>query len=179
MHQGTNYRYASWQPVNTVNVTKGTKAPYYGNIAVATFLGDLSNSSTRIANIDLGDLHNTAYAAYVNGKLARIALIQLNEYNHTTANGGSPPPRPEQAFSLELPITNGAKGFGIKRLMANGSDAITGVTFNGYSYNWELEQGKPVLLNNITTGETASVQSNGMVSVSLPWSSAAILDIEY
>src|SRR3982075_1414196 len=32
MHQGTDYRYASWQPVQTNKTTIGTKPPYYGNI---------------------------------------------------------------------------------------------------------------------------------------------------
>src|SRR3954462_11542286 len=41
MHQGTNYRYQSWQPVETSLGTLGTKPPYYGNIAVAAFLGNL------------------------------------------------------------------------------------------------------------------------------------------
>ena len=37
-----NYRYQSWQPVDTNNITSnGTKAPYYGSITVAAFLGRL------------------------------------------------------------------------------------------------------------------------------------------
>ena len=53
MHQGTDYRYASWQPINTNKTTKGTKAPYYGNIAVASMLGDLTKSTVQIKNIPL------------------------------------------------------------------------------------------------------------------------------
>lgn len=41
MHQGTSYRYAAWQPIQTPNATLGTKPPYYGSIAVASMLGDL------------------------------------------------------------------------------------------------------------------------------------------
>ncbi len=99
MHQGTNYRYASWQPIQTVNETLGTKAPYYGNIAVATFLGDLTRGSTQIADIELGDIYKNAYAAYVDGNLARLAVIQMQAYNYTNATG----PRPSETFSFQLP----------------------------------------------------------------------------
>ena len=63
----------------------------------------------------------------------------------------------------------------IQRLLANGSDAITGVTFDGYSYNYELESGKPVLLQNVTRGETVSIGSHGKMSIEVPRSSAAIV----
>ena len=75
MHQGTNYRYASWQPVQTVNETLGTKAPYYGNIMVAAFLGDLMANNVSISDIELGSTYQNAYAAYVNGRLERVAII--------------------------------------------------------------------------------------------------------
>lgn len=54
MHMGTNYRYASWQPVTTDLAAVGTKAPYYGNVAVAAFLGNLRIEPVRVAHLDLG-----------------------------------------------------------------------------------------------------------------------------
>ncbi|KAF4630913.1 hypothetical protein G7Y89_g7220 [Cudoniella acicularis] len=89
MHQGTNFRYQSWQPINTNITTKGTKAPYYGQIVVAAFIGSLSPSTqTQISNIPLQGEREAAYAAYVNGKLARVAVINLQQYNYTV-NGTS------------------------------------------------------------------------------------------
>lgn len=38
----------------------------------------------------------------------------------------------------------------VKRLMANGTDAITGITWDAWSYNWELDEGRPVRLANVT-----------------------------
>ena len=174
-HQGTNYRYASWQPIQTANQTLGTKAPYYGNIAVATFLGDLTKGSTQISDIELGDIYKNAYAAYVDGKLQRIAIIQMHAYNYTNATE----PRPSETFSFQLPQGLGGKQVGVQRLMANGSDAITGIAFDGISYNYELQRGKPVLLTNVTKGEVLQVRTNGRVSVDVPWSSAAILNIQW
>ena len=77
MHQGTSYRYASWQPVQTVNETMGTKAPYYGNITVATFLGDLTKDNVSISDIEQGSIYENVYAAYMDGRLERIAVIQM------------------------------------------------------------------------------------------------------
>ena len=176
MHQGTNYRYASWQPIQTVNETMGTKAPYYGNIAVANFLGDLTDGDTSISDIELGSTYENAYAAYVNNKLERIAVIQMREYNYTGSTGG---PRPSETYSFQLPQDCGVRQVGVQRLMANGSDAITGVTFDGYSYNYELNNGMPVLLNNVTRGETLKVGHGGKLKVEVPWSSAVILNVQW
>lgn len=39
MHQGVDYRYASWQPISTNRTTIGTKPPYHGQVVTAAFLG--------------------------------------------------------------------------------------------------------------------------------------------
>lgn len=162
MHQGTNYRYASWQPIDTVNATKGTKAPYYGNIMVATMLGNLTEGNTTISDLEQGSIYNSAYAAYVNGQLLRIAVIQMQEYNYTD---GSNTVRPSETFSFQLPTNSHTKLITVQRLLANGSDAITGITFDGYSYNYELDQGRPVLLTNVTRAETVGIGSDGVLSL--------------
>lgn len=174
MHQGTNYRYQAWQPVDTVNVTKGTKAPYYGNVMVATMLGDLIQNNVSITNIDLGSIYDTAYATYVNGNLTRLAVIQMREYNTTNGTSG---PRPNETLAFQLPTESKTSSIRVQWLMANGSDAITGVTFNGYSYNYELASGQPVLLQNVTGAQTLSVGTDSVFSLDMPWSSAAIIDL--
>lgn len=135
MHQGTNYRYQSWQPVDTNITSKGTKAPYYGNIAVAAFLGDLDSPEQlpQIVNMALPSKREAVYASYVQGKLSKIIVINLDEYNATAGNEFvNYYERPVKHYSFQLP--HGIKGhFGVQRLSANGSDAITRVTFDGYS----------------------------------------------
>jgi len=177
MHQGTNYRYASWQPIDTVNATKGTKAPYYGNIAVAAMLGNLTKGNVQVSDIELGSTFENAYASYVDGRLTRIAIVQMTEYNSTTTTSNPPGPRPTTTYSFQLPSGCGAKDIGVQRLMANGSDAITGITFDGYSYNYELDKGRPVLLNNVTRGEVLTASQSGLLQVDVPWSSAVILSL--
>jgi hypothetical protein len=84
LHMGTNYRYQSWQPVTTNITSIGTKAPYYGNIAVAAFLGNLNVAPVQVAELDTGgDEHEAAYLAYVDNVLRRIMFINMNEYNYT------------------------------------------------------------------------------------------------
>lgn len=178
MHQGTNYRYAAWQPIKTANETIGTKAPFYGSIMVASFLGDLVSGNVSVANIDLGDtLYETAYAVYVDDRLERVALIQMKEYNYT--DGVETNERPEEVFSLQLPQNAGVQEVAVTRLMANGSNAITGVTYGGLSYNYELNEGLPVKMNNVTAMETLAVSDGGVIMARVPWSSAAILQLKY
>lgn len=178
MHQGTNYRYQAWQPINTNRTTIGTKAPYYGNIAVAAFLGDLTKASERpqVINLPLSGELEAAYAAFVHGKLRKIALINLQDYNTTAENEyRSTSVRGSKNFALRLPAECKSERIQVQRLIANGSDAVTGVTFDGYSYNYELENGKPVLLHNVTHAETVRAGRHGLVEVEVPDSSAVLL----
>lgn len=62
--------------------------------------------------------------------------------------------------------------------MANGSDAISGATWDGFSYNYELNNGLPVRLENVTRDEVVNVESNRSMRVGLPDSSAAILNLK-
>lgn len=180
MHQGTNYRYQAWQPVDTNITSKGTKAPYYGNIAVAAFLGDLSDADAlpAIVNLPLSREREAAYASYVKGKLARVIVVNMNEFNATAGNEFVDAyERPVERYSLKLP--RGVEGcFGLRRLLANGSDAVTGVTFDGFSYDFELDGGFPVRQTNVTSGETVIVGREAVLAIDVPWSSAVIVDFD-
>ena len=176
MHQGTNYRYAAWQPISTPNATLGTKPPYYGNIAVASMLGDLTKANVSIINIPLSSELESAYAAYVDGELARVAIINLAEYNYT-GTARTTGPRPTVTYNISVPSAYGGQSVGVQRLMANGSDALSGITWDGYSYNWELDEGRPVLLRNVTRGEMVKIGPGGELQVMLPFSSVAIVHL--
>ncbi|TRX94180.1 hypothetical protein FHL15_004948 [Xylaria flabelliformis] len=193
MHMGTNYRYASWQPITTDLAVVGTKAPYYGNIAVAAFLGNLRIEPVRIAHLDLSSnseggnssdsavgVQDAAYGAYVDNALTRIMVINMRAYNYTLNGTGNldtknPTPRKTRTYSFGVNgFPNGREAL-VRRLYANGSDAITGITWDGLSYNYELDLGKPVRLRNVTAGERVRVK-NGVVEVRVPDSQAVVLD---
>ncbi|KAL1961879.1 hypothetical protein VTN77DRAFT_959 [Rasamsonia byssochlamydoides] len=173
MHQGTDYRYASWQPVQTNKTTIGTKPPYYGNIFVASMLQ--GGSDVQVVNLPLPKEEEAAYAAYVNGKLARIAVVNMVEFNYTDANATAP--RPSATYTFQVPSSSG-QSLSVQRLLANGSNAITGITWDGWSYNYELEGGKPVRLHNVTVGEKVPVNEQGVVAIDVPYSSAVILNVD-
>jgi hypothetical protein len=186
MHQGTNYRYGFWQPIETANASIGTKAPYYGSIAVAAFLGNTTETPVSVAHISLSNDTEASYAAYTadGGKLLRAMVINMNAYNTTvngTGLGTSPdiPTRVSRTYTFD--VSGGQLHAGdkvaVQRLYANGSDAITGITWDGWSYNYELDKGKPVRLDNVTVGEYVVVQEDGTVQVSVPDSSAALLSL--
>ncbi|OKL55421.1 hypothetical protein UA08_09327 [Talaromyces atroroseus] len=108
---------ALWDPVQTNDTTK---APYYGNIAVASMLGDLTRNSVQIANIPLPSDLESAYAAYVDGSLERIAAINMRDYNYTvngTFSIPNPDPRPSQPYTFQIP--SDVSSVYIQRLSAN------------------------------------------------------------
>ncbi|KAK3388162.1 hypothetical protein B0T20DRAFT_110755 [Sordaria brevicollis] len=169
MHMGTNYRYASWQPIATTKATIGTKAPYYGNIAVASFLSSPTSSSypsqgqgqATVKHLPISSTpFLSAYAAYHStGTLTRLIFLNMNSYNTTVSGEGLVPlpsgslqRRPSVTFNFTLPSSflDDKSKVVVKRLMANGTDAITGITWDGWSYNWELDEGRPVRLANVT-----------------------------
>lgn len=119
-------------------------------------------------------------------------MLNLRSYNTTVDGAGLVPlPRPspprgsrEYVFRLPPPTTTTTtKGGGtalllpVRRLMANGSDAITGVTWDGWSYSVELDGGRSVRLANVTVGETVVVGQGGEVRLSVPDSSAAVVEV--
>lgn len=184
MHMGTNYRYGAWQPVETANATIGTKPPYYGSIAVAAFLGDTTTTAVSVAGVPLSDEREAAYAASSasSGDLLRVMVINMNGYNTTVDGTGlgespDPPERLERTYTFDVPGGQLSPGdqVAVQRLLANGSDAITGITWDGWSYNYELDYGLPVRLDNVTTGEYVVVSEDLTVEVSVPDSSAALL----
>lgn len=179
LHMGTNYRYQAWQPVTTNITSLGTKAPYYGNIAVAAFLGNLNVASVQIAELDTGaGDHEAVYLAYVNSVLRRILFLNLNEYNYTLNGSGpglNPEPRTTRTFSVNVGNVTGHAS--VQRLYANGSDAITGITWDGYSYNYDLDEGRPVRLTNVTIGEVANI-TDGVVEVGVADSQAVVINLD-
>ena len=107
-------------------------------------------------------------------------VLNMQSYNTTVEGAGLEPlPHTPQrrikiySFDVRDNVPDGQVVI-IQRLLANDSYAITGITFDGWSYNYELAQGKPVRLNNVTFGETAVVK-DGVVAIDVPDSSAALL----
>jgi glycosyl hydrolase family 79 len=183
-------QYASWQPVTTDTTVAGTKPPYYGNIVVAAFLAPAIPSalasqskadlSVSVVQIPMSGKRVAAYAAYVSSRLARLIVINLEAHNSTVngtgeVNDPDEPERPKFKYAFRLPESQIRTGWAnVQRLAANGSDAISGITWDGRSYNRELDDGKPVRLRNVTVGENVLV-NRGVVELIVEASEAVIL----
>ena len=164
----------------------GTKAPYYGSIAVAASLG---RQPATVLEIPLssqtsgaGLQPESAYAIYTATHLTRLTILNMRSYNTTLDGAGlvplpSPTPRGEVEYAFLLEGVEQGRQLAVRRLLANGSDAITGITWDGWSYNYELDQGRPVRLGNVTVGERVVVGEGGVVKVRVADASAVVVEV--
>lgn len=174
MHTSLFSTYAAWIPIDTSRSPRATRPPYYSSIAVATTLGNLKEHNTTVSNLPLEGDRAAAYAVYKNGKLGRLTVINMAEFNSKT---GGERRTETYKFKLGKGNFNGTRAR-VYRLMAPGSDVLDGITFDGYSYGPELNNGKPVLVPNVSRGETVEIGGCGEVTVKVPFSSAAVISLD-
>lgn len=65
---------------------------------IADFIG--KKGDTQVTNVDLSSDKVAAYGAYSSGRLARIALVNMNYWVGPTSHSN---PRPSQIFQLRVP----------------------------------------------------------------------------
>ena len=164
-HQSTGSPYAAWWPTGPPT----TCAPYYGNIMVAAAVGSTANTS--IAYLDLGSDDGTlsAYQLYEDGELARVVVLNLVEY--TTGSGT----RATKTITLTVPtcVTEAR----VERLTAAGADVKTNISFGGVSFDYELAEGKPVVVNETASQEVVKVSTPGTLKISIQDSEGVLLHL--
>lgn len=165
-HQGTSYRYASWQPILNKGIAPTTKPPYYGQIMVATALGRSENM--RISNIPLSTHTDAAYALFDNTKLSKLVVLNMKAFNSTSGADS----RSSQEYKFKVP--EHLRSAKVQRLIAPGSDVEKDVTFGGVSYDYELEKGNAVVVDDME--ESVGIE-DGVLSITLPDSSAVLLTL--
>ncbi|KAH8812756.1 glycoside hydrolase family 79 protein [Xylogone sp. PMI_703] len=170
LHQGTSYRYAAWLPI-VVNGTGPTvKPPYYGHIFISKFIG--SSRNTRINNIDLNSDYYSAYAAYENGKLDRIAILNFHAWDPSDSTSV----RPQVKFDL-----GSIKGYSyatVELMTAPGATADTNITVAGISYDYEKAQGRPVKVGS-DIAEIIKPQNGHRFTVNVGHSQAVIVNFHH
>jgi hypothetical protein len=100
-------------------------------------MGVLTRQLVQIANIPMTSELESAYAAHVDGALERIAVINMREYNYTLNGAGAvlnQVARPSQLYAFSISAECGPE-VEVQRLIANGSDAVSGISWDGLSYN--------------------------------------------
>ncbi|KAJ5951122.1 uncharacterized protein N7479_009535 [Penicillium vulpinum] len=161
-HQGLNYRYASWQPIESKGISPTTRPPYYGQIMVASAIG--KSKDTRIVSIPLSEDTESAYAIYNGNRLSELVITNMRAFNQTTSGH-----RPHREYQFRVPSQH--KSARIDRLIGPGSDALDNITFGGISYDHALEEGKPVQRHS---NEETRIK-NGLLTIEVPDSSAVLI----
>ncbi|OAA77717.1 glycoside hydrolase family 79 [Akanthomyces lecanii RCEF 1005] len=163
-HQSIGSPYAAWAPISP---QQQTKPPYYGKLAAGTFLAN-SSSALQVKTLDLGgraDL-DSGYAAYVEGRLERIAILNLREYD-----SGSGKSRGKKEYAVKVEPSS---HWTVKRLSASGARDKTGVTFNGFAYEAET-MGKPERVGSRPSDEQLKASKCGKLVVKVADSEAVVI----
>lgn len=161
-HQSIGSPYAAWSPVSP----QQTKPPYYGKLAAGTFLAN--SSALQVKKLEVGgraDL-DSAYGAYMDGHLERIALLNLREYD-----SGTKTRRDNQEYTIHVEPNS---RWVVKRLSAPGARDKTKVTFNGFAYEAKT-MGKPERMTSRPSNEQVTVGRSGRLVVRVSDSEAAVI----
>jgi hypothetical protein len=168
MQQGTGFNFPAWQPVNhkgTEQFTPHVRAPYYGYVFVADFIGPSKDYSLRIKNLDLKNHTLSAYAGYESGTLQKIAVVNLFQWNSTETI-----PRPVERLTLDLPTD--VKQVTVEKLTGPGASSFNGTTWGGVEWSFG-SHGIGVRVANDT--QTVDVTTSGVVDVSVQASEAILV----
>ncbi|OIW32796.1 glycoside hydrolase family 79 protein [Coniochaeta ligniaria NRRL 30616] len=169
-HQSNGAPYSAWAPVPSGGNQPTTLPPYYGKLAAARFLS--ASNSTAVEEIALSSSpYESAYAAYTSGHLARIAVLNMNQYNATSASQ-----RPSTTYTFLVGNRLVGSSWLVEKLAAPGSDVKTGVTFAGYKYEYS-SLGNGVNMKSNCPKEVVKVGSNGELSVRVKDSQAVVLTL--
>jgi hypothetical protein len=87
---GLTFPFALWNPEYTIQnktIPASVHAPFYGQIYAAAFRG--STEKVSVHNVELNNPFLSAYAAYDNGKLGRVALLNLELWSEDENRGRS------------------------------------------------------------------------------------------
>ncbi|KAJ4348112.1 uncharacterized protein N0V89_009484 [Didymosphaeria variabile] len=127
-HMGTGYRYAAWQATQNGTTTPGPRPLYYGNLFVATALGEGNTQVVPIVN----STSLAGYAVYSNtprdSSLRSIVLVNMNVFNSTSTPAAS---RPSAGFALPSHLRNKHSKVSVQRLTASGAEVREGISFAG------------------------------------------------
>lgn len=169
-HQAANAAYGAWSPISSVSGPPATHPPYYGKLAAARFLG--ASNTTTVVEIPLSSTpHESAYAAYKGGDLARFAILNMKEYNVS-----STVKRPVATYNFALSGDMVESKWKVERLTAPGSDVTSNVTFGGYAYEYST-LGKGVKVNSTAAKETVQTGKDGVLTIGVSNSEAVVLTL--
>lgn len=155
--------FSLWLPHETDGYLPAVRAPYYAQPYIADFMG---KTGAQVLNQDLKSKRLSAYAAYDQGRLARIALVNLNLWNGTDQSE-----RPVQTFNVQANVDQNCVQ--VRRLTApTGAYANDTITWAGQQ--WTYESNGMSVTTNQTLSEPVPVQ-NGVAQVDVAASEAVMV----
>jgi hypothetical protein len=169
INQCNGCNFASWWASGSGSVF----AQYYGLMFLADRLGVGNGSHS--GDFKVSSLYHAAkypnvspYAAYVGGKLDRVAVIDLNEWNSTEKTSGV-----ERTF--QVGVGGDVKTAELRRLTGNGTNTMAdngGITYAGEQWTAAMPAGKMV------GDETEKVNvADGKLSFQLKASEAVLITV--
>ncbi|KAH8799678.1 hypothetical protein F5884DRAFT_863286 [Xylogone sp. PMI_703] len=128
MQLGKIFGYVAWHPVAFDGILPEVRAPYYGHLFAADFMG--STHDFRIKELDLGNDLVVSYAGYEHNKLERVALFNFDVWDEGEG------PRPSKEFELEVP--RGIRQVKVEKLTSPGG-TIANSTYYWAGQTWTCE----------------------------------------
>jgi hypothetical protein len=132
---------------------------------VASAIGNVRDA--RIVNIPLVEDTEAAYGIYHGDELSKLVVLNLQAYNQTETRN-----RPTREYEFKIPTH--FKKAQVERLSAPGSDSVGSITFGGISYDYELSEGRPVVVDE---QEDSATIDHGVLRIIVPDSSAVLLTL--
>ncbi|KAI1338313.1 glycoside hydrolase family 79 protein [Xylariaceae sp. FL0016] len=164
MHSG----FDMWLPVASAGLPAQVFSNYYSQPFIGDFIG--TSGQTRVSMLDTGDQDNVAaYAAYDNGTLSRIAVVNLNYWNETSSGTS----RGSTTFDL-AGFPDGTESLQVYKLSSPagaGGDA-SNITYGGSQWTYDSLGVEVKDVRNDT--ETITV-SGDSASVTVEESSAVLI----
>ncbi|KAH9936781.1 uncharacterized protein BXZ73DRAFT_100205 [Epithele typhae] len=138
-HHGVGYKYNFFQPIalnrsTTTGKPLSTPQPphilpaYYAGLVVNTLIG--RTGVARVSELPVADDALSAYAAFENGKLARLAIVDLSPWLKSSTGA-----RPTRRVALDFAAGGlGNRTLVARRLVAPHADDTAGLTWAGRSF---------------------------------------------
>ncbi|TID21304.1 glycoside hydrolase family 79 protein [Venturia nashicola] len=174
MHMTDNSYASAWQPGELNGQGPHIRPSYYAFAAMAQLLG-AGNGTTQIAAVTPNNIPSNyadyvrTYAAYTNGELSAVVLINsMNSREEVTSKGSV-------TFKLSFPNAKGETLY-ISTLTAAGGDSVTGTTWNGLSFQ-DSGDGTASVSNSAV--QTVVIGNDGSASVTVRDSQAVIANVGF
>ncbi|KAI1328710.1 hypothetical protein F5Y16DRAFT_409628 [Xylariaceae sp. FL0255] len=160
-----------WVPVNSSFARPQVTPHFYSQPFVADFIG--KSGKTRVVELDIGQPQNglyVGYAAYDEGTLARIALLNLDVWDSQRSTDT----RPQATFSL-TGLESNASSLTVHHLTSDsGALAESNVTYAGLEWTW-ASRGK----QNKVKDDSKIIEINGTaVDVVVDATQAVLLELQ-